>query len=66
MIDFECPHTQTVPLSSELTINRPSGLKRHARIASLFSCDKIFVFDPSAKSHKMIVPSTEDEASTPP
>lgn len=35
-------------------------------MASPFSCDKIFVFEPSARSHKMIVPSTDAEAKTPP
>lgn len=35
-------------------------------MASPFSCDKMFVFDPSARSHKMIVPSTDADAKTPP
>lgn len=91
MIAFDWPHTHTEPLSSELTIVRPSGLidfvftreihlkfrnlhiekptiylNKHERMASPFSCDKIFVFDPSARSHKMIVPSTDADAKTPP
>lgn len=96
---FDWPQTHTDPLSSELTMVRPSGLidmqphrpkykhtifvlkyakkfhkkqnhkiylNKHERMASPFSCDKIFVFEPSARSHKMIVPSTDDDAKTPP
>lgn len=101
MIAFAWPQTHTEPLSSELTIVRPSGLigcgvvlkyaqrnfeiaksqsveekmkkrmynnhlNKHDRMASPFSCDKIFVFDPSARSHRMIVPSTDADANTPP
>lgn len=105
VMDLFCPHTHTVPLSSELTIFSPSGLKKwnydlitipkrkkgnrqnegncnkncshshtrtnthlnkQQRIASPFSCDKIFVFDPSVRSHSIIVPSTDAEHNTPP
>lgn len=91
-MDLFCPQTHTVPLSSELTILSPSGLRnfidnwtvsekkigvqkssqkythlnKQQRIASPFSCDKIFVFVPSVKSHSIIVPSTDAEHNTPP
>lgn len=64
MIVLFWPHKQTVPLSSELTMYAPSGLKAHARTASPFSWYSTHDLLPSAMSHRMIVPSTDADAMT--